>query len=291
MSDQTPYPPLPNYDASRNGGVMYVDELGPDGTLFQLKLYPVPAEALSLVEPTQVVGISSRELQDAPPDAQCLVLETWFRLNHQPAAPHVYAQYKENFFSPQIILGNCFTAQELDGLHDGLSRLWPKLAAEARIWVQKPPEPRDARRESALRALDELEAVTRQGQSGIPGLGHNSRSKLFDEGVATLNDSSREALAAVEESRQELLAEPPNFGVLRRSAQTLIKLARMAAAAVGRMASATWSVVREPVKRAIGHVVKDAYDNGLDVAIAHLSALAHKAREAAMALQHFLGGS
>lgn len=71
MSDHTPYPPLPNYDASRNGGIMYVDELGPDGTPFRLELYPVPAEALSLVKPAQVVGISIRELQDAPPDVQC----------------------------------------------------------------------------------------------------------------------------------------------------------------------------------------------------------------------------
>lgn len=300
MSDQASSPLWPPYDASRIRGVIYVDELGPDGTPLQLELYPVPAEALSLVKPTQVFGISSEELLDAPSEVQYLVMRTWFRLNHQPAPIELIwmASSTRTPYDPRLELNTRFGDPEAKWsentnrlvLSGSRERLAIEIVNESRIWVQKPPEPRDALRQSALRALDGLEAVIRQVQRGRPARDDNHPPELLDDGLATLDNESREALVAIEDSRQELLAEPPNLEVLRRSAQTIIKLARTAAAAVGRMASATWSVVREPVKRAIGHVVKDAYDNGPDAAIAHLNALAHKASEAVMALQHFLSG-
>ncbi len=289
MSDQTHYPPLPTYDTSRNVGIMYVDELGPDGVPFRLKLYSVPAEALSLVKPTQVVGIGIRELHDASPEVQCLVLEAWFRLNHEPAPPEVYARHRERLFSPQITFDACFTAQELDGLREGLARLWPKLAAEARIWLQKPPEPRDVHRQNALDALDKLEAAIRQGGPDTPGPGHNRPPGPLDGKPVTLDDGRREALVAVQDSRRELLAERPNFEVLRRSAQTIIKLARIAAGIVSRAAHTTWPTVKKVAGGAASVVIADAYANGSDAAIAHVAALWHTGVNAATALQAFIG--
>lgn len=290
MSDQTHYPPVAPYDISRNAGIMYVDELGPDGTPFWLKLYYVPPEALSLVKPTQVVGISIRELHDASPEVQCLVLEAWFRLNHQPAAPHVYAQYRKNFFSPQIVVGSCFTAPELDGLREGLLRLWPKLASEARIWLQKPPEPRDALRESALRALDGLEAAIRQGDPGMPGIGHNQLRKPSDDTPETLDDGRRDALVAIEDSRRELHAERPNFEVLHRSAQTILKLAQMAGGVVWQAMRFGGKLVGAAALGYAAHIGTLAATKGPDAAIANVAILRDRSVEAAMKLQALVSG-
>jgi len=287
MSDQASPPLWPPYDASRIHGIIYVDELGPDGTPLQLELYPVPAEALSLVKPTQVFGISSQELRDAPSEVQYLVMKTWFRLNHQPAPIELIrlATTTRTPYDPRLELETRFGDPEAKWnentgrlvLSGSRERLAIEIVNESRIWLQKPPEPRDARRQSALRALDGLEAVIRQGQPGRPSRDDNHPPELLDDSPATLDDGSREALVAIEDSRRELRAERPNFEVLRRSAQTIIKLARIAAAIVGRTAQAAWG----PLALASAYVVKDAYDNGPDAAIARVVALAHKASEAA----------
>lgn len=290
MSDQKPYPPPPPYDASRNRGIIHVDEPGPDGTPVQLELYPVPAEALSLVSPNQVFGISNRELRDASPEVQYLVMEAWFRLNHQPALPQVQVQYGARaIFSPREQLAAHFSGPGLEGLYQGGERLVGKLQNEARVWSQKPPEPFDARRQTALRALDELEAVIRQSGPDTPGLGHNHPDEPLDDSPATLNQGRREALVAIEDSRRELGAERPNFEVLRRSAQTIIKLARIASDIAGRAAHTAWPVVRKLALGAASVVAGDAYANGPDAAIAHVTALWHTGVKAAMALQAFVG--
>lgn len=219
-----------------------------------------------------------------------LVIEAWFRLNHQPASPQVHEQYRErNLYSPRITLEAHFRDQ-IVGLYEGVNRLQRKLGDEARIWVQKPPVPLDVHRQNALDALDKLEAAIRQGGPDTPGPGHNRPPGPLDGKPVTLDDGRRETLAAVQESRQELLSERPNVEVLRRSAQRIIKLARTATGVMGRTARATWSAAKGPAVVAGGYILKDAYDNGPDVAIGHVTALAHKAGEAAIALQAFVSG-
>lgn len=286
MSDQASSPLWPPYDASRIRGIIYVDEPGPDGTPFQLELYPVPAEALSLVKPTQVFGISSAELQDAPPETQYLVMRTWFRLNYQPAPIELIrlATSTRTPYDPRLELQARFGDPEAKWdentnrlvLSGSRQRLAIEIVNESRIWVQKPPEPLDARRQNVLRGLDELEAIIRQDDPSTPGMGHNWQRGPSNDTPATLDDRRREALVAIEESRQELHAErQSNFEVLRRSAQTIIKLARIATAATA---------------AAISYIAKDAYESGPDVACARLTALAHKAGEVAMAIQSYIGG-
>lgn len=300
MSDQASPPLWPPYDASRIRGVIHVDELGPDGTPLQLELYPVPAEALSLVRPTQVFGISSEELLDAPSEVQYLVMGTWFRLNHQPAPIELIwmASSTRTPYDPRLELNTRFGDPEAKWsentnrlvLSGSRERLAIEIVNESRIWVQKPPEPPDALRQSTLRALDGLEDVIRQGQLGRPARDDNHPPELLDDGPVTLDNGRREALVAIQESRQELLSGQPNFEVLRRSAQTIIKLARIAGDIVGRAAHTAWPVVRKVAGGAAYVVAGDAYANGPDVAIAHVAALGHAAVNAAMALQALLGG-
>lgn len=300
MSDQASPPLWPPYDASRVHGIIYVDELGPDGTPLQLELYPVPAEALSLVKPTQVFGISSKELLDAPSEAQYLVMRTWFRLNHQPAPIELIrlATSTRTPYDPRLELNTRFGDPEAKWsentnrlvLSGSRERLAIEIVSESRIWVQKPLTPLEARRQDALRALDELEAAIRRGRPRTPGLGDNHPPGPVADSPATLEKGYSQALAAIEDSRQELSADRPNLEVLRRSAQTIIKLARIAGDIVGHTARTAWPVVRAVAGWAAPIVAGDVYLNGSDAAIAHVAALWHTGVNAAMALQAFLGG-
>lgn len=218
-------------------------------------------------------------------------MEDWFRANFQPgsfeetversAEPYhrVSAQIREVFWDPRT-----------ERVFAGGEALVKALEGEAFIWVQKPPEPLEARRQNALRALDELEAVIRRGGPIPPGRDDNHPPEPLDDEPPSLHEGCREALVAIRDSRRELLTEQPDFAVLRRSAQTFIKLARIARSVVAWAARKTGTLV----KWGTGVLVADALASGPDATITHVAnlgvALAQKAMEGGIALQRLLGG-
>ena len=287
MSEQEPFH-TPYEDAPNIRGVLRVIEPGPDGTLALVILFPVPLAALSLVAPKQTLGFTMEELADAAPEVQTHVMGAWFRVNYQPrvvddpirlrghSVHHVSEDLRRTFFD--LRTGLAFA---------GSMPLIAELAKESPFWVEKPPEPLQVRRQNALDALDELEAAIRRVRPDTPGRDDNHPPELLDDTPATLDDERREALAAIEESRRELHAERPNFEVLRRSAQTIIKLARIAVGIVGRTARTSWPTARSLAGKAAVAVAADAYLNGADAAANHVAALWHSGVNAAMALQAY----
>lgn len=290
MSSSEPYW-LFNLGPDGDPGTIRVIEDGPDGVPAELELFPIPLAALSLVASQQTLGLTIEELADASPEAQRQIMEAWFRANFQPGSFEDAAELSgETYNQVSAQIERTFWDPRTEQMFAGGEALIETLENEAMIWVQKPPEPLEARRQNALRALDELEAVIRRGGPILPGRDDNHPPEPLDDEPPSLYAGRREALVAVADSRRELQAEQPDLAVLRRSVQTFIKLARIARGLVVGAARAGWPLVAG----GIAIVAGDAYSNGLDAAITHGAdlgaALAHKALEAITALQKLLGG-
>lgn len=277
-------------DPHGDPGTIRVTEAGPDGIPAEVELYPVPLAALALVAPNQTLGLTMQELAGAAPEAQRQIMGAWFRANYQPGSFDDFEQFAgESYREVPDQLRSRFWDPRSEATFAGSAALAEELQNEAPIWVQKLPQTLDARPQNALRALDELEAVIRRGQSDTPGRDHNRPPEPLDGSPATLDNSCRDALVAIEVSRRELRAERPSIDALRRSAQTIIKLARVAGILVGHAAQITWPTIRKVAVGAVGMVVADAYANGSDAATAHVIALWQTGVKAAMALQAYIG--
>jgi len=272
-------------------GIIQVLEPGPDGTMTMALLFPVPLAVLSLVAPNQTLGLTMRELADAAPEVQTHVIGAWFRANYQPRAVDDPLRYSANpIHQVSELLGFIFNDQRTGRVFSGGPALAVELQEEAFTWVEKPAEPRQFRRQNALDALDELEAAILRGGPGLPGRDHNQPPGPLDDKHPTLNDGRREALVAIEDSRRELHAERPNFDVLRRNAQTIIRLARMAGGVMGQAGRLTGRLVVAAGMAYATGIGALAATKGPDAAAANVAALWGMSVKAAMALQAFVGG-
>lgn len=240
-----------------------------DGTESNRILFPVPPAALSMVSSAQTLGITLQDLADAPVPVQVHVMRAWFKANYQPGTiddavqfgadewRRVAAQLQHVFYDPRVERPFAGTEQLVQSLED-----------EALVWVGLPQDSLDTLKQRAAEALTEVSRAIGPADRSKPGIGHNSQGRMFPNAESTLDEVQQTTQAIIAQVRAELEATTPDRSAISLHARWFISLAKWAA----------------------GVVAADCLQSGPEGASIHLLNLAHKAGEAAGALQAILHG-